>query len=233
MVAAAAYGRHVDPVTPTAFHARDDLPEWRFLLGRIEATFTARSFADAAAFVQRVVEAADAADHRPDVDLRPPGTVHLALTTHPAGGLTGADVDLAATISTLAAGAGLASEPGVATALEVAIDAMDIDAVRPFWKAVLGYVDEPAGEGGQVVAVVDPRRLGPAFWFQQMDAPRPQRNRIHVDVTVPHDVAEARIAAALAAGGRLVSDEQARAFWVLADPEGNEACVCTWQDRGR
>jgi 4a-hydroxytetrahydrobiopterin dehydratase len=80
-------------------------------------------------------------------------------------------------------------------------------------------------------AIVDPKRLGPAFWFQQMDAPRPQRNRIHVDVTVPHDEAEARVAAALAAGGRLVSDARARAFWVLADPEGNEACVCTWQDR--
>ena len=79
--------------------------------------------------------------------------------------------------------------------------------------------------------LVDPRRIGPAFWFQQMDAARPQRNRIHVDVTVPHDVADARIAAALAAGGRLVSEERARAFWILADPEGNEACVCTWQDR--
>ena len=65
-----------------------------------------------------------------------------------------------------------------------------------------------------------------------MDAPRPQRNRIHVDITVAHDAAEARVAAALAAGGTLVSDAHARAFWVLADVEGNEACVCTWQDRG-
>ena len=64
-----------------------------------------------------------------------------------------------------------------------------------------------------------------------MDAPRPQRNRIHVDVTVPHDVATQRIAAALAAGGTLLSDARAPAFWVLADPEGNEACICTWQAR--
>ena len=56
-------------------------------------------------------------------------------------------------------------------------------------------------------------------------------NRIHLDVTVPHDVAEQRVAAALAAGGTLVNGERARAFWVLADPEGNEACVCTWQGR--
>ena len=39
-------------------------------------------------------------------------------------------------------------------------------------------------------------------------------------------------AAALAAGGTMVNDSYARAFWVLADPEGNEACLCTWEDRG-
>ena len=69
------------------------------------------------------------------------------------------------------------------------------------------------------------------MWFQQMDAPRPQRNRIHLDVTVPHDAAQQRVAAALAAGGRLVRDTAAPAFWVLADAEGNEVCVCTWQGR--
>jgi len=82
-----------------------------------------------------------------------------------------------------------------------------------------------------VDAIRDPAGLGPAFWFQQMDAPRPQRNRIHLDVIVPHDEVDDRIAAAVAAGGTLVSDTAARAFWVLADPEGNEACLCTWEDR--
>jgi 4a-hydroxytetrahydrobiopterin dehydratase len=89
---------------------------------------------------------------------------------------------------------------------------------------VLGYRDVD----GQLV---DPLGRGPTVWFQQMDAPRPQRNRLHVDVVVAHDVAEERVAAALAAGGTLVSDDRARAWWVLADREGNEACVCTWQDR--
>ncbi len=109
---------------------------------------------------------------------------------------------------------------------------MDIAAIRPFWKAVLAYVDEPGHDGPQD-ALVDPHRSGPAVWFQQMDEPRPQRNRIHFDITVPHDQADTRIADALAAGGKLVSDEQARAFWILADVEGNEICVCTWQDRDR
>ncbi|MBE8520687.1 hypothetical protein ILP97_24905 [Amycolatopsis sp. H6(2020)] len=70
-----------------------------------------------------------------------------------------------------------------------------------------------------------------ALWFQQMDAPRPQRNRIHVDISVPHDLAEARVAAAIAAGGRLVSDRNAPAWWALADAEGNEVDVATWMGR--
>ncbi len=113
--------------------------------------------------------------------------------------------------------------------LEIAIDALDIPAVRPFWRAVLGYTDEPGG--GPTDAIVDPAGQLPAVWFQQMDQPRPQRNRLHVDVTVAHDEAPARVRAALDAGGVLVSDAHARAFWVLADVEGNEVCVCTWLDR--
>jgi 4a-hydroxytetrahydrobiopterin dehydratase len=48
---------------------------------------------------------------------------------------------------------------------------------------------------------------------------------------VAHDFAEKRIAAALSAGGRVVDDENAPSFIVLADPEGNKACVCTSLDR--
>jgi 4a-hydroxytetrahydrobiopterin dehydratase len=108
----------------------------------------------------------------------------------------------------------------------MAIDAMDIPAIRPFWKAVLGYVDEPGSDG-----IVDPAGQLPAIWFQQMDAPRRQRNRVHFDITVAHEEAEPRVRTALAAGGRLVDDSFARSFWVLADAEGNEVCVCTWTDR--
>ena len=172
------------------------------------------------------------AGHHPDLDVRYPDRLHVRLTTHSAGALlTDLDVELAGTISPLAAEAGATSEPHAVQALEIAIDALDTATVLPFWRAVLDYVDAPADSDGAVRAVVDRARIGPAVWFQEMDEPRPQRNRIHLDVTVPHDVAEARVAAALAAGGTLVSDAAARAFWVLADAEGNEVCVCTWQDR--
>jgi 4a-hydroxytetrahydrobiopterin dehydratase len=222
----------VDKVTATDFDRHADLPDWRVLLGRIEACFRAGSFEAGAAFVSRIAAAAEAADHHPDVDLRYPDRVNVAMVTHAANSLTDSDVSLARVISEIAADAGIKSEPTATSRLEVAIDALDIDAVRPFWQAVLGYVEEPPRTpGGQVVAIVDPHRIGPAFWFQQMDESRAQRNRIHLDVTVAHDIADERVAAAIAAGGTLVSAERARAFWILADPEGNEACVCTWQDR--
>ena len=220
-------------VSATEFAARTDLPDWRYLLARLEARFEAGSFGAAAALVEAIADAADAADHHPDVDLRYPGRLRVALSTHAAGGtVTDLDLVLAATISRLAAAAGATSDPLIASAAEVGIDAMDIGAVRPFWKAVLGYVDDPAAPGDDQGAIVDPARLGPPFWFQQLDEPRRQRNRLHIDVTVPHDVAEQRVAAALAAGGTLVTAEFARSWWVLADVEGNEACISTWQDRG-
>ncbi len=114
--------------------------------------------------------------------------------------------------------------------VEIAIDALDITGIRPFWKAVMGCADEP-GASGPKDPLVGPVSQSPAIWFQQMAEPRPQRNRIHFDVSVPHDEARRRIQAALDAGGVLVSDAQAPAFWVLADAEGNEVCVTTWQGR--
>jgi 4a-hydroxytetrahydrobiopterin dehydratase len=105
------------------------------------------------------------------------------------------------------------------------MDALVHPDVMPFWRAVLGY--RQVGDED----LLDPHSQGPAFWFQQMDAPRPQRNRIHIDVWVAHDQAEARVAAAIAAGGHLVSDEYAPAWWTLADAEGNEVDVDTWMGR--
>lgn len=218
-------------ISASEFEQLTDLPEWRFLLGRIETVFRVDSFERASSLIGKIVAAADAADHHPDIDLRYPGRVRVSLTTHSIGGLSQLDIDLARIISRLASEDGASSEPEATSRIEIAIDALDIEAVRPFWAAVFGYVESPAGAAGQVTELVDPQGIGPAVWFQQMEAPRSQRNRIHIDVSVPHDLAEARLEAALEAGGTLVSAEFARSWWVLADVEGNEACICTWQDR--
>ena len=217
-------------LSDAAVTERVDGRHWRVLLRRLHATLRTGSFADGLVLVQRIAALAEQADHHPDVDLRY-AVVHVVLVSHDAGGLTERDVALAAQISAVADELGVSATPTAPQVLEIAVDALDIPAVRPFWKAVLGYDDDLPQAGDPEPALIDREGIGPAVWFQQMDAPRPQRNRIHLDVTVPQDVAEQRVAAAIAAGGHLVSDRRAPSFWVLADAEGNEACVCTWQAR--
>ncbi|MEK6206226.1 MAG: 4a-hydroxytetrahydrobiopterin dehydratase [Chloroflexota bacterium] len=64
-------------------------------------TFTFKGFKGAMAFVNRVGEAANAANHHPDIHLEAYKTVRIVLTTHVAHGLTDADVDLAKTLDGL------------------------------------------------------------------------------------------------------------------------------------
>jgi 4a-hydroxytetrahydrobiopterin dehydratase len=213
------------PITAEQFSATDGLDDWRVVLRTAEATFVAPSFPAAGRLVAGIADAAEAADHHPDLSLTYPGRVRVALTTHAVDGLSTHDVDLARHISQLAADAGATAEALDAQILEIAIDTMDADRIRPFWAAVLDYREQSDG------SLSDPRGFGAPVWFQQMDEPRTERNRVHLDVTVPHDLADRRLAAALDAGGTLVTDQHARAFWVLADAEGNEVCICTWQDR--
>ncbi|MEN0128619.1 MAG: VOC family protein [Brevundimonas sp.] len=202
-----------------------DPRHWRVLLGALRATFTGPDFASGAAFVARIAELADAANHHPDVLLRW-GQVSVTTSSHDVGGLTQRDIDLARAITLVADELGLEASVPRTEVLEIAVDALDIPAVRPFWAAVFGY--EVSADGSEVA---DPAGVGPTVWFQQMDEPRPQRNRIHFDITVPHDLAQARVRAVIDAGGKLVSDAAAPSFWVMADAEGNEVCICTWQAR--
>ncbi len=200
---------------------------WRLVLGAIYTEVLTLTLAEAAQAAATAVSAVGTDGQRHlTVDIRADRAV-LRLQSADVGAVTGRDVRLARMVSGV-----VATTPAAAAVqgVEVAIDALHIAAVRPFWKAITDYVDEP-GPSDLSDGLIDPFGRGPAIWFQQMDAPRPQRNRIHLDIDVPHEAALARIDAAIAAGGTLLSDEAAPAFWVLADPEGNEACICTWQGR--
>jgi len=221
---------------PDASAAVADLG-WRYLLGTLQTAVAVDALGAGAQVLARALAACGAdADAHLRADLRPDRVV-LTLQSADRAAVTTRDVDLADRITQAVEEGGWRTEPGIggdaprsAQLIEIAIDTLDIAAIRPFWRAVLGYTDEP-GRSGPTDPIVDPLRASPAVWFQQMDRPRPQRNRIHFDVSVPHDEAPRRIEAALAAGGRLVSSDHAPAFWVLADVEGNEACVTTWQGR--
>jgi 4a-hydroxytetrahydrobiopterin dehydratase len=219
-------------IARSVFAQRFPLADWRIIGRSLVADFRAPNFAAAVRFVSDVGDAAEAAAHHPDIDLRYPGRVRITLTTHASNGLTELDAALASTISALAEQRGVTVALDALAVTEIAIDALDIPKVLPFWKTILGYIDDqPFAPDGIVDALVDPLRIGPAIWFQQMDEPRPQRNRIHFDLLVAHDAVESRLAAAVDAGGTILSTDAAPAFWVLADPEGNEICICTWQDR--
>ncbi|MGH3640041.1 MAG: VOC family protein [Mycobacterium sp.] len=208
---------------------------WRLILGAAVTHVQVPSLSAAAeAAVAAVAPVGADGDGHLSLDLHADRVV-LRLQTAATGGVTEHDLGLARTVTDALAARALRTEPGddtaVPQAIEIAIDALDIPSIRPFWKAVTGYVEAPGPADLPDGALLDPLRRGPAIWFQQMDVPRPQRNRIHLDVDVEPELAQSRIDAALAAGGTLLSAEAAPAFWVLADPEGNEVCVCTWQGR--
>jgi 4a-hydroxytetrahydrobiopterin dehydratase len=221
--------QNVEWISPRQFHEAVATGDWRVLGEGACAYFRTGSFAGGARLLQRISELAGLGDHHPDADLRHQGvTVRLMTITPDRFGLSQRDVELARQISAVARELGDPADPAVVQTVQVSVDALVSAEVMPFWRAVLGY--EYCGSPAE--DLIDPRGRGPGFWFQQMDAPRPQRSRVHIDVWVPYEQAEARIAAALAAGGRLVSDEHAPAWWTLADAEGNEVDVATAASRG-
>jgi 4a-hydroxytetrahydrobiopterin dehydratase len=218
-----------DAITAAEFTAEAGTGDWRVLRSSALARFTTGSFTRGVRLVSRIGALAEAANHHPDVDLRY-GTVTVRTWSHDVGGLSARDVALAREISMAARELDVASDPAGVSDVVLCIDATAGPEVQSFWQALLGYDAEAEYSGNDAAGrLTDPDGRLPAIWFQQSDERREQRNRIHVDVWVPFDQAERRMAAALAAGGRLVTDEFAPSWWVLADAEGNEACVCTWQ----
>ncbi|MCM6763433.1 4a-hydroxytetrahydrobiopterin dehydratase [Rathayibacter sp. ZW T2_19] len=212
-----------DRLSPRAFRAVPGTEDWRVVGDGARAWFPTGSFADGAALVAAVAEIAEAADHHPDVDLRC-GGVAVRLVSHDVGDISRRDAALAVRISAVARELGLTADPSLVQSLQIAIDAVDVEAVRPFWRAVLGC--SPVEDAD----LTDPRALSPNLWIQRIAAPRPERNTIHLDLYVPRDVVESRISAALAAGGRIVNEDHAPEWWTLADPEGNEVDVAPWRD---
>ena len=213
-----------ETVTPERFH---DI-EWRIVRNDACARFRTSSLSEGAALVDAIATLAERHDRPVAVDVRSEDVIVRLPTTSREHFIwfREEDLDLAREISATARGMGVAAEPGALQTVQVMIDALVIPDVTPFWRAVLGYEHMGGAD------LLDPLFRGPPFGFQQMDAPRPQRNRIHIDVFVPHDQVQARVAAALAAGGHVVSDANAPDYWTLADAEGNEVDVAGWPDRG-
>ncbi|MGI8626164.1 MAG: 4a-hydroxytetrahydrobiopterin dehydratase [Geodermatophilaceae bacterium] len=205
--------------------ALDDLSGWHYHRDAIRTHIKASTFPAAVALVGAIAEVAEEMDHHPDIDIRW-RNVDIALSTHSAGGITKFDVTQARRITDLTVGAGaeVTTPTSPSDGIEIGIDCMEAAAIRDFWRVGLGLTVRTRTEG--TIDLVGTEPESPGVWFQQMSEPRLDRNRIHIDVYVPRDKAEERVAAVLDAGGRLVTDEHAPSWWVLADAEGNELCVC-------
>ena len=219
-----------DRLTARQFHKEAGVEDWRVIGDGACTYFRTGSFAAGARLVQAISELGGLGDHQPDVDLRHAGvTVRLITITDDYYGMSEHDVELAREISRVARDLGMPADSSAVQTVLVIPGAPVTAEVMPFWRAVLGY--EPRSDSPDE-DLVDPRGRGPSFWFEPMDEPRSDGGgSIHVAIWVPHDGAEARVAAALAAGGHMVRDTFAPAWWTLADAAGNEADVATTTSR--
>lgn len=213
--------------TLSATQVRDaGLADWRQILGRIKARFRTGDFRTGLALVNKIGAAAEAANHHPDIQLTYRDVI-VTLSSHDVGGLTSRDLDLARQISGHAAELSVDSDASGLTQLELGLDTALGPQLAPFYAALLGGKvenGEPVDPSGQV----------PTVWWQEPDGDKtwalpeqPFEQRWHFDVWVAHDEGERRLEAVLGAGGRLVSDAAAPAYWVVEDPDGNRSCICT------
>jgi 4a-hydroxytetrahydrobiopterin dehydratase len=215
-----------DAIPARDFQDAEGVDDWRVVGDGACAHFPTGSFAEAAGFVEAIAALDGVGDHPPAVDVRGGGvTVRLVTVEDAYFGLSERDVRAARAISAAARDLGLRSDPSAVQSFLVIPGASDVAEVMPFWQALLGYERRPDSPDEDLV---DPRDRGPAFWFESMDELRGDGGgAIHVAVWVPIEEAEARVAAALAAGGRMVRDSFAPAWWTLADAAGNEADVAS------
>lgn len=220
-----------DRITPKQFRDSEGVEDWR-VVGSDGACayFRTGSLAVAGRLLNAISELPGVDDHRVAIDVRNDGvTVSLITVADDYMGMSQRDVELARQVSAAARALELSAEPSVVQSYLVIPGAPDIKQVMPFWQAVLAY--EPRRDSPEE-DLVDPRRRGPGLWFEQMEKPRADGlGAIHMVVWVPYEQAETRIAAALAAGGRMIRDDFAPSWWTLADAAGNEVDVATTQGR--
>jgi 4a-hydroxytetrahydrobiopterin dehydratase len=133
-------------------------------------------------------------------------------------------LQLAHAVSAVAREHGAVADRTRVQEVQVAISARPDEIDVGFWRAVLGYV-ELADDNA-----VDPLGHGSTVWMQDLDPAKPLRHAMHVDVSVAREQAEHRLAAAVAAGGRIVEESHAPAAWILADRAGNRVCIAAWPD---
>jgi predicted enzyme related to lactoylglutathione lyase len=112
------------------------------------------------------------------------------------------------------------------TRMGLVLDCADPEALAAFWARALGYTN--VGSAGSYVMLVPAEGDGPQLLLQRVAEAKVVKNRMHFDIHVADIGAEADRLAALGAR-RLETDplsEHGTHWFVMADPEGNEFCIC-------
>jgi 4a-hydroxytetrahydrobiopterin dehydratase len=212
--------------------------DWAKLAQGLHARFRTRGLAESAQLVSALATSGDGVDRHLRATLGD-GFVDLRLITqdavyrdgdgveHVVWWVTDKDLALAERISSIARGLSFESDPAAVTTVELALDTADAARISPMWAALLTGGSEAVGLGSLGQDLRDATERVPNLWFQDTEAHDTPRQRFHLDVWVAPASADERIAAAVAAGGTIVDDSEAPAFTVLADADGNRACVCT------
>ncbi len=213
------------------------LTDWRKLAQGLHARYAVGDFGAGARFVAAVGEAGDALGHHPRVSMGK-GYVDFKLSTDDAiyrdddgteyvvEWVTQQDIDLARRITEIAADHQVAADPASVSVIELGLDTADSAKIAPVWAALLTGNPEAQGHGSPSDEIRDALGRVPNLWFGDADEHETSRQRFHVEVYVAPEVAEQRIAAAVAAGGTVVDDSNAPALTVIADQEGNRGVVC-------
>jgi 4a-hydroxytetrahydrobiopterin dehydratase len=218
--------------------AEAGLADWAKLGQGLHARYLVGDFGAGVRFVAAVGDAGDALGHHPRVTMAD-GHVDLKLISddavyrddegaeHIVEWVTQQDVDLARRITEIAAGQAVDADPASITTIELGLDTAHAATIAPVWAALLTGGTAARGRGTIGDDIRDASGRVPILWFQDTDEHDTPRQRFHIDVWVPPQVAEQRIAAAVEAGGIVVDDSQAPSYTVIADQDGNKACVCT------
>ncbi|GAA1363329.1 VOC family protein [Catellatospora chokoriensis] len=217
--------------------AEADLSDWRKLAQGLHARYLVGDFGAAVRFVTAVGEAGDVLGHHPRVSIGD-GYVDLKLITddavyrdgegteHVIEWVTQQDVDLARRITEIAADHKVDADPASVSMIELGLDTAHSATIAPVWAALLTGNPESQGHGSPSDEIRDATGRVPNLWFGDADEHESTRQRFHVEVYVAPEVAEQRIAAALAAGGTVVDDSNAPSLTVIADQDGNKGILC-------
>jgi 4a-hydroxytetrahydrobiopterin dehydratase len=204
------------------FLEADGVEDWVVLHGGATAVYRTASLLEAARLAAAIAELAGVDGSGTVLTLS--GATLTVRLTRDLWQLETAHVDQARAVSEVARAHGATADRSAVQEVQLAIAATPDAIELGFWRAVLGYA--PMADDN----AVDPLGHGSTVWMQDLDPAKPLRHAMHVDVSVAHEEADARLAAALAAGGRIV--DQSPEHWILADRAGNRVCIAAWPDGG-